>query len=114
MTSIDGLRQMQQSSKSNMTQKWTTALKQIPKSYVKPSPEIPSLYILIGEAGSGMHGDAYFCLPIDTVMTTKLSKSKEVLQDTHDLASEVQVIKVGGRGALKGLYEEVAILKALQ
>jgi hypothetical protein len=77
-----------------MTKKWAAALKSLPKPYVLSSPRIPPNYILVSKAGSGMAGDAYFCLPKEAVNSERLRIKSEVSQTPTHLVSKLQVVKV--------------------
>jgi serine/threonine protein kinase len=87
---------LQDNYETTTTKKWAAALKSLPKPYVLPSPRIPPNYILVSKAGSGMAGDAYFCLLKEAVISERLRIKSEASQAATDLVSKLQVVKVKG------------------
>ncbi|KAH5140111.1 hypothetical protein HBH70_095280 [Parastagonospora nodorum] len=89
----------------------------IPESVMiefEPSPDIPNSFLLVSEAGSGCHVDAYFCLPKDAVAATQAREQGNVADKVSALMSTLQVVKIACPIGLDGIRDEVIALKAIR
>ncbi|KAF2029236.1 hypothetical protein EK21DRAFT_113130 [Setomelanomma holmii] len=76
-----------------------------------PTIDIPRSYTKIANAGSWVHGDAYFCVPTSDL---EAACSSQPAQTATQLMSKLQVVKVNRTLSQPNLASEVALLKAFQ